>query len=61
MKQKVIDASNLSPKQIAMIEKIIDNFRSISQQNNLSQDIEKPKNVESSSNFTERIKKSFLL
>lgn len=57
MKQKVIDVSDLSPKQIAMIEEIIDNFRSISQQNNLSQDIKKLKNKESSLNLAERIKK----
>ena len=49
--------SDLSPKQIAMIEETIDNFRSVSQQNNLSQDIEKPKNEESSLNLAERIKK----
>ena len=57
MKQKVIDVSDLSPKQIAMIEEIIDNFRSISQQNNLSQDIKKPENKENSLNLAESIKK----
>jgi len=56
MKQKVIDVSDLSPKQIAIIEETIDNFRSISQQNNLSQDIEKHKKKESSLNLAERIK-----
>ena len=56
MKQKVIDVSDLSPKQIAMIEEIIDNFKSISQQNNLSQDIKKPETKENSLNLAERIK-----
>ncbi len=32
-KNKVIDVSDLSPKQIAMIEEIIATFKSVSQQN----------------------------
>ncbi len=58
-KNKVIDVSDLDSKQIAMIEEIIANFRSVSQQNNLSQDIKKPENRENSLNLAERIKKRF--
>ena len=59
MENKVIDVSDLSPKQIAMIEEIIAAFKSISQQNNSSQDLTKSENSENSLNLAERIKQRF--
>ncbi|OLT62726.1 hypothetical protein [Moorena bouillonii] len=41
MKNKVIDVTDLSPKQIAMLEEIIAAFKAVSQQNSFSQDISK--------------------
>ena len=57
MKHKLIDISDLSPKQIAVIEEMIANFKSVSQQNNSSHDIKKPENQEKSLNLAERMKK----
>ncbi len=37
MKNKVIDVTGLSPKQIAMVEEIIAAFKAVSQQNNSTQ------------------------
>lgn len=59
MKHKVIDVSNLSLKQIAMIKEIIADFKSVSQQNNLSQDRKKTENKENPLNLAEIIKKRF--
>ncbi|MGB5635578.1 MAG: hypothetical protein WBM44_03650 [Waterburya sp.] len=59
MENKVIDVSDLSPKQIAMIEEIIATFKSVSQQNNSSQDLTKSENSENSLNLAERIKQRF--
>ncbi|NEO35617.1 MAG: hypothetical protein F6J90_04505 [Moorea sp. SIOASIH] len=41
MKNKVIDVTDLSPKQIAMLEEIIAALKAVSQQNSFSQDISK--------------------
>ncbi|NET81655.1 MAG: hypothetical protein F6J94_06700 [Moorea sp. SIO1F2] len=41
MKNKVIDVTDISPKQIAMLEEIIAAFKAVSQQNSFSQDISK--------------------
>ncbi|NEO50682.1 MAG: hypothetical protein F6K55_44010 [Moorea sp. SIO4A3] len=41
MKNKVIDVTDLSPKQIAMLEEIIAAFKAVYQQNSFSQDISK--------------------
>ncbi|NEN96946.1 MAG: hypothetical protein F6K50_15830 [Moorea sp. SIO3I7] len=46
MKNKVIDVTDLSPKQIAMLEEIIAAFKAVSQQNSFSQDISKKEDKE---------------
>ena len=43
MKTQFIDVSDLSPKQVAIIEEIIATFKFVAQQNILSQDIIKKK------------------
>ncbi|MGD1809482.1 hypothetical protein ACP6PL_29175 [Dapis sp. BLCC M126] len=39
MKNKVIDVTGLSPKQIAMVEEIIAAFKAVSQHNNSTQNL----------------------
>ena len=46
MGNKVIDVSDLSPKQIAMLEEIIAAFKAVSQHNNFPQDISKKEDEE---------------
>ncbi|EGJ30606.1 MULTISPECIES: hypothetical protein [Moorena] len=46
MKNKVIDVTDLSPKQIAMLEEIIAAFKAVSQQNIFSQDISEKEDKE---------------
>ncbi|NEQ88542.1 MAG: hypothetical protein F6K26_54105 [Moorea sp. SIO2I5] len=46
MKNKVIDVTDISPKQIAMLEEIIAAFKAVSQQNSFSQDISKKEDKE---------------
>ncbi|NEP47732.1 MAG: hypothetical protein F6K65_02465 [Moorea sp. SIO3C2] len=46
MKNKVIDVTDLSPKQIAMLEEIIAAFKAVYQQNIFSQDISEKEDKE---------------
>ena len=59
MKDKVIDVSDLSPKQIAIIEEIVATFKWVAQPNNLPQDFRKAETPENSLNLAERIKQRF--
>ncbi|NET59812.1 MAG: hypothetical protein F6K47_27795 [Symploca sp. SIO2E6] len=57
MKNKVIDVSNLSPKQIAIIEEIVATFNLVvAQQHNSHQESMNIDNPEKSLNLAERIK-----
>lgn len=62
IENKVIDVSDLSPKQIAIIKEIIANFKLVAQQNDLTEDIitAKPKNSEKSLNLAQRIRQRFI-
>ena len=46
MENKVIDVTDLSLKQIAMLEEIIAAFKAVSQQDNFSQDLSKKEDEE---------------
>ena len=46
MKNKVIDVTGLSPKQIAIVEEIIAAFKAVSQHNNFTQNINQKEDKE---------------
>ncbi|NEN98231.1 MAG: hypothetical protein F6K50_22755 [Moorea sp. SIO3I7] len=59
MENKVIDVSGLSPKQIAIITEIVETFKLVAQQTNLTQDYRQAETPTKSLNLAERIKQRF--
>ncbi|NET64163.1 MAG: hypothetical protein F6K63_07000 [Moorea sp. SIO1G6] len=59
MENKVIDVSELSPKQIAIITEIVETFKLVAQQTNFPEDLSKAETSKKSLNLAERIKQRF--